>query len=152
MKQVTPQGQGQFAERDFQAPAVETVGARLEQIGPFLQQNPVASQTSTPLAYGVPSGAGQPTNWLAGRAGSIFGLAVRMSATMPTGSAAFRPTVNGTPVGPSSAIAGQSVVAEFPSPPEFVAGDLLGVALTASALHPTNAAIQAQLLIRWSAD
>lgn len=152
MKLVEPQAQGQFSEKDFKAPTTETVAARLQEVGPFLQQNPVASQAATPLALGLPSGAGQPTNWLAGRSGSIFGVAARLSATMPTGTASFRATVNGAQVGPAAAISGLGVVAEFPNPPPFAAGDLLGVALTGSAIHPTNASIQAQLLIRWSAD
>lgn len=146
-------------EQAFNAPAIETANARLEQVGPFRQDNPAASQANTALTLGA-TDASAPTSFIAGRAGTIVGLVARSNADLTAGTATFRPSKGGTVQGAGAATDSailsdlvQSKVTEFPEASfiSFAAGDLIGVMLaTNSAYLPVTADHAAYLLIRWS--
>jgi hypothetical protein len=147
-------------ETPTNAPAVETVNARLEQLGVFRQDNPPAAQANTAQTLnGVDAVA--PAGVVAGRAGTIVGIVARSNADLTAGTATFRPSkggvVQGTGVAADSAILSdlvQQKVTEFPAASviPFVAGDILGIMLATSAAYaPVTADQQSWLLIRWAA-
>lgn len=137
-------------------PVTETEKARLEQFGPFIQDNPAAGQGATAMLL---AGLAQHSALIAGRSGTIVGMAVRSNAVLTAGQATFRATVNGTAVGTAGVLDGavaavaQKLVQNLAAPIAFAKGDLLAVTLATNAGYlPITADHQAWLLIKWSAD
>jgi hypothetical protein len=135
------------------APAVETEAARLEQVGPYRQDNSAAAQTDVALSLGA-TDAAAPTELVAGRAGTIIGVVARSNADLTAGTATFRASKNGTGVGGSGCVLSDTVQQKISESAavEFAAGDLLGVLITTNgAFAPVTADVQAYLLVRWAA-
>lgn len=151
MKIVTQVTPTVFREEDFDRPAAETYEARLEQIGPFIQDNPAASQAATAMLL---AGLAQHSAMIAGRAGTIVGLAVRSNAAVTAGVATFAATIAGAAKGDTALLNTTDTtkkVKMFTTPQPFIAGDLLAVTLaTNGAYAPATLDIQAWLLIRWA--
>jgi hypothetical protein len=98
-------------------------------------------------------GLAQHSALIAGRAGTIVGLAVRSNAALTAGAATFAATIGGTAKGDTSVLSStaQKKVTMFTTPQPFVAGDLLAVTLATNAGYlPVTADHQAWLLVRWA--
>ena len=158
---LVPSAAGLVArEKVTNAPAFETENARFEQLGPFRQDNPAASQGNT-LQTLVGVDAVAPTGFHAGRAGTIVGICAQSNAAITAGTATFRPAVNGVVAGAAatesavlSSTAGFTLktITNFANPISFAAGDLLGVMLATNAGYlPVTADHNSYLLVRWAA-
>lgn len=143
-------GNGRFKEEDFNAPAVETQNARLEQYGPFRQDNVAASQSAVAMALGAVDAAA-PTSMIAARAGRIVGIAAASNADITAGSMTLAPTIGGTAQAQTCVLSDlvQSRVSDFTNI-AFVKGAALGIKFTTSAdLAPTTAELSAWLVVEW---
>jgi hypothetical protein len=159
--QVTPVpttlGPTGYREANFNGPVEETFYARLKQVGPFRQDNPPASQANTLQQLGAVD-ATAPTSFVAGAAGTIFGMVAQSNAAITAGAATFRPSLNGVVQGSATldsvilSSAQQKAVVTLATPISFVAGDLISVMLSTNAGYlPITADHNSYLLIRWAA-
>jgi hypothetical protein len=143
-------GNGNARETAFNAPAIETVNARLEQVGPFRQDNPGAAQAATALTL-MATDASAPIEIIASRAGTIVGVVARSNADLSAGTATFTASIAGALVGTAAVLSDlvQQAISEF-APVDFVAGARLGIKLATSAGYlPITADQSAWLMIRW---
>lgn len=145
------------AETPWTGPVPETENARLDQVGPFRQDNPAASQANTLQTFGAVD-AVAPTGFPAGRAGTIVGIVARSNADLTAGIATFRPALDGVVAGGATtefaALSDlvQTQVGTFATPVAFTAGQLLGVMLSTNAGYlPVTADMSSYLLVKWAA-
>lgn len=140
----------QDRETALNAPVIESSNARLEQVGPFRQDNVAVSQTNVDLELAA---VGGPVEFVAGQGGKVVGLVARSNADLTAGTATFRATLAGTEAGDATAILSdtvQQIVVSFDTPVAFSAGDALGVSITTDgSFAPITADVQAYLLVRW---
>lgn len=144
---------GTNRERSFNAPAIETLNARLAQLGGFLQVDVAAAQTDAVLTR-FSDGAPAPDAIVAGRGGRIVGIAARSNADLTAGTATFEPTIAGVKVAGSAVLSDlvQAVASKF-DPVAFAQGALLGIMLTTDAgFLPVTADVDADLLIEWDPE
>lgn len=144
-------------ESTFNGPAVETVNARLEQLGAYRDDTIGANDAASAMKLGAVDAAA-PVDTVAGRAGKIVGLVVRAVSTttigpIAAGTMTFRSTVGGVAAGDAAVLSSTVSLAEttFATPVAFVAGDLLGISMASASLSPTTSRAHAWLLIRWTA-
>jgi hypothetical protein len=148
-----------FRERAMDAQSVESINARYEQLGPFRQDNPPATQALTAQTLAA-TDAVAPTSQIAPRSGTIVGICASSNAALTAGTATFRASKNAVVQGTGAAadsvilaLGVQKKVTELVSTSfiSFVAGDLLGIQLTTSAAYlPITADHQSYLMVRWS--
>lgn len=142
------------AASDRNGPGVETLNARLEQVGPLLSaQNVPANQAATALLL---VGNADHNALPVGRAGTIVGLVVRANAVLTAGKATYQVTLNGTNVGTPAVLDGavaadtQKKVQNMAAPVAFAKGDVLAVTLATNAGYlPVTLEHQAWFLVRW---
>lgn len=144
-------------ESSFNAPSVETVNARLEQLGVFRDDSVGSGQSATAMQYQAVDAAA-PVNVVAGRAGTIVGMVLRAfdtgtSGAITAGTATARATVGGVAAGDALVLDADTLVGAtlFTTPVEFSATDLLGMTLASASLAPTTSRFHGWLLIRWGA-
>jgi hypothetical protein len=144
-------------ETPFNEPAVETVNARLEQVGVFRDDSVGANQSAAAMALQA-TDANAPTAYVAGRAGTIVGVVARMVSTtthgaIASGTATAQATIGGVAAGTAVVMTATADTQEtaFKTPVAFKKGDLLGITLASASLSPTTSLGVAWLLIRWTA-
>lgn len=152
----TATGEGE-RETPFNAPAIETQNARLAQLGAFRDDTVGANQAASAMTLASVE-ATAPTDYIAGRAGTIVGVVARMVSVTTlgaiiSGSATFRATVGGVAVGTAVVLSStlDTTVATFTTPVDFAQAAKLGVTLASASLSPTTSLGVAWLLIRWAA-
>lgn len=153
-----PSGSGTVVrETHFNAPVEETILARADQLGPFLQVDAAASQTAVAMTLGnVATGAqvDMPAGW----AGTIVGMVAYSNATVTGNSATFAPTLNGTAQTSTIVLNTTNTPMSrtiFPTAQQipFTAGQRLGVKITTLAgWLPVTADLVVYLLVRWEAS
>jgi len=144
-------------ESSFNAPAIETVNARLEQVGVFRDDSVGANQSFTAMQFQAIDAAA-PIDVVAGRAGEIWGIVARAFDTGTTGAITagtmtFQATIGGTQVGDVATLTPSVLKIEtfLSTPVAFAAGDQLGIKNASTSLAPTTSRAHAWLLIRWTA-
>lgn len=149
-------GNGQFRETNINAPAVANDQAMREsEVGPFRQDNVAASQTDADLTLtGVDANA--PISQIAKGPGKIVGVSARVNAAITGETLTLNATVGGANAAGASAVLdanNQQVVKRFDTPVAFVAGDLLGIAITTTAgFTPITLELQANLIVVYDAQ
>jgi hypothetical protein len=156
---------GAHRETANNAPAQETVNARVDMLGPFRHANEAIDLSAVACtAGGVDSDA--PVSILAHSAGQIVGIAYKFSANITAGGATAA-TVQASiaPGGKTPAAAGDAVavasggsdpqlgVVDQSTPVAFAKGDGLGINLSTShTFAPTTDDFDAYLIVRWAAS
>jgi hypothetical protein len=153
-KLIEDLGKGQFRETPMSAPLFVNDAFREADVGPFRQDNVVASQTDADLTLtGVDANA--PLGAIARGPGKIVGLTARVNAAIAAETLTAVATIGGANAAGTTAVlsaSAQQVVKRFASPVPFVAGDLLGIAITTTAGYlPVTLELQANLIVRYDA-
>lgn len=151
----TSSGEGAY-EKAFDAPAVETVAARLEQLGCFRDDSIGANQSAAAMQLGSVDAA-SPTNVIAPMSGTVVGMVVQAidtgtSGAITAGSMTAQLTVGGTAVTSQTSVLDSTHLTRvtiFTTPTAFSAKDALGINLASASLAPTTSRCHAWLLIRW---
>lgn len=142
---------GETRETAFNAPAVETENARIDDLGPFRQDDVAASQSDADLTLGAVD-ANAPVGTVAPRSGKIVGITGRVNAAITGETLTMNPTVDGS-VGTEGVVLdanNQSRVGKLAAEVPFAAGALLGIAITTTAGYtPTTLELAASLQVRW---
>lgn len=144
-------------ESTTNGPATESENARYAQIGDFRQANVAAAQAGVALKFNdVDSDAA--TKFIAGRAGTITGIAWGLSAASTHTAGSVKAAIG--PAGAALVAAGNAVqidgggtsgVVDLATPQAFKEGDALGALVTTDANWlPVTTDLTVWLLIRWA--
>lgn len=144
-------------ELPFNAPAIETVPARMEQVGCYRDDSVGANQSATAMTFQTVE-ATAPTAYSPGTPGTIIGMAIVAETTtthgaISAGTMTFQATIGGVAAGAAGVLTASEEAATviFASPIAYAALDLLGITLASASLAPTSSRARAWLLIRHGA-
>lgn len=143
---------GLTRETNTNGPAIETLNARLVQIGPFRQDNLPRSQAATALTLGA-TDANAPTGFVAGSKGRFIGVVGQVNAD-PAGvesKVTLAPTIAGAASSSSGIVDDvyNTKVTRFATPISFVQGAVLGMKATVESFVETTIDLSAWLLVEW---
>lgn len=144
----------QERETSFDAPAIETVNARMEMLGIFRDDSIGANQAATAMTVQAID-ATAPTHVMAAVGGTIIGLSVEAVSTtthgaISAGTMTCRATVGGVAVGNTATLTAsiESATVIFSPPIAYASQALLGVTLASASLAPTSSLARVYLLVR----
>lgn len=165
-KNVTVEENDKGVHREYaqNAPAQETVNARVDILGPFRRPNLAAGLSATALTLGGID-ADAPISVLAHSAGQIIGVEYKFSANISAGGASaaiVQPTVAPAGLSPVAQGAATNVASGGTNPQlgvvdlapvSFAKGDGLGVTVaTNGAFAPVTADLDVYLIVRYAAS
>jgi hypothetical protein len=142
-------------ESTTRAPAQETYGARVRQLGAWRQDNVADSQSGVALPYQSETAAALKET-VRMRKGEILGVAWNVNAAITAGVATVKPTVDGTQVGEAVSVVHATAVSGFTmfaTPVAYAQGAKIGVKITTDAnVDPNTSELGVEVLVRESAD